>query len=251
MKKITLNNIEITYTLTKSRRKSLAIQIKPDMSVHVKAPYFVSQREIESYISRQADWIFKNIDRYSQRLEEQEKARGIDMERQYISGETLLFLGKDYTLIVAEVNKKRPTVRINELGGEIILGLNSDKILSTTTKAKKAIIESWYRKQAKEYIHEKVAYFAQILDLEYGNVRIKDQKSLWGSCSAKGNLNFNWRIILAPEVVVDYLVIHELCHLRHMNHSADFWRLVESLQPKYKYNRKWLKDNTLVLKSSK
>ncbi|MBQ8597165.1 MAG: M48 family metallopeptidase, partial [Lachnospiraceae bacterium] len=77
----------------------------------------------------------------------------------------------------------------------------------------------------------------------YEDIRIKDQKSRWGSCSSKGNLNFNWRIVMAPEPVCDYVVIHELCHLVHLDHSERFWKLVESICPGYEQYKKWLKTN--------
>ena len=241
MKNITINNTPITYTLTKSRRKSLAISVKPDTSVHVRAPFFVTGREIEEFLVKQADWIIKNIDRFSQRRLEEESTP----EKQYISGEVLPFLGKDYTLIVNESSKKRPTIKISELTKEIILSIN----YNTNPKAKKATLESWYRNQAKEIINEKADYFAKLLGVTYGSIRIKDQKSVWGSCSAKGNLNFNWRLVLTPEEVLDYVVIHELCHRIQMNHSAEFWKNVEHIQPNYKTSRKWLKENTKSLKS--
>jgi predicted metal-dependent hydrolase len=85
--------------------------------------------------------------------------------------------------------------------------------------------------------------------VRYTGIHIKEQKSRWGSCSAKGNLNFNWHIVMAPETIADYLVIHELCHLRHMNHSAEFWHCVSGLYPAYKTARKWLKENGISLRN--
>ncbi|MCL2718501.1 MAG: M48 family metallopeptidase [Lachnospiraceae bacterium] len=254
MKILTINGTQITYTLTKSRRKSLAICIKPDSSIHIRAPFFVSQREIEGFIHDKYDWIIKTIDRISQRRKQHESQRENQVERKFITGETLPFLGRDYTLIVTEVNKKRSKIQINELTKEIYLAFGCTDCRSLDIydnipiKLKQAAIESWYRSQARELIHEKAAYFAQILNVSYHDIRIKDQKTLWGSCSSKGNLNFNWRIVFAPEEVLEYLVIHELCHLSFMNHSADFWQCVESIQPNYKQVRRWLKENSAVLR---
>lgn len=104
-------------------------------------------------------------------------------------------------------------------------------------------LEAPYRQAAKEYISKRADYFADQLGVTYNAITIRDQKTRWGSCSSKGNLSFNWRLILAPPKVLDYVVVHELCHRREMNHSPRFWALVESVMPDYKQHRKWLKDN--------
>jgi hypothetical protein len=104
-------------------------------------------------------------------------------------------------------------------------------------------LEAPYRQAAKEYISKRAAYYAKQLDVTYGSITIRDQKTRWGSCSSKGNLSFNWRLILAPPKVLDYVVIHELCHLKEMNHSQKFWAWVESIMPDYPIYRKWLKEN--------
>lgn len=113
-------------------------------------------------------------------------------------------------------------------------------------------LEAPYRQAAKEYIPKRVAFFANELGVTYGTVTIRDQKTRWGSCSSKGNLSFNWRLILAPPKVLDYVVVHELCHRKEMNHSSRFWTLVESIMPDYRDHRKWLKENggKLTLTSS-
>jgi len=104
------------------------------------------------------------------------------------------------------------------------------------------------RKQAGEFIRARVKYLGAALGLDYGKIFIKDQKTLWASCSRSKNLNFNWRLAAAPAEVLDYVVIHELCHLREMNHSKRFWGLVREVCPDYKARKKWLKDNETALK---
>lgn len=104
-------------------------------------------------------------------------------------------------------------------------------------------LEAPYRQAAKEYIPKRAEYYAAQLGVSYNRITIRDQKTRWGSCSGKGNLSFNWRLILAPPKILDYVVVHELCHRREMNHSPRFWALVESILPDYKQSRKWLKEN--------
>lgn len=101
--------------------------------------------------------------------------------------------------------------------------------------------------KAKAVLPERVAYFARLLGVDYGRITIRHQKTRWGSCSAKGNLNFNCLLMLAPREVQDYVVVHELCHRKEMNHSEEFWKEVENILPDYKIRRKWLKEKGIFL----
>lgn len=104
-------------------------------------------------------------------------------------------------------------------------------------------LEKQYRKAAAEYFPKRVEFYIKQTGGSYNRISIRDQKTRWGSCSSNGSLNFNWRLMLAPPKVLDYVVVHELCHLSHMNHSKDFWNQVESIMPDYKIYRDWLKKN--------
>lgn len=121
--------------------------------------------------------------------------------------------------------------------------------VSNLSQLQRDALEKRYREAARSYFPERVQYYAGILHVTYGNITIRDQKTRWGSCSSRGNLNFNWRLMLAPPRVLDYVVVHELCHRKHMDHSPAFWQEVGNLLPDYKTLRKWLKDNgnTLIL----
>lgn len=101
----------------------------------------------------------------------------------------------------------------------------------------------YYIRIARDIFTQKTAYYAQIMNVTYSRISIREQKTRWGSCSSAGNLNFNWRLIFAPETVLDYIVIHELAHRKEMNHSPAFYAVVESVLPDYKTSRKWLREN--------
>lgn len=120
---------------------------------------------------------------------------------------------------------------------------------SQLTDAQRRALEGRYRQAAREYFAARVAHYEPIIGVTHGSIAIRDQKTRWGSCSAKGNLNFNWRLMLAPPRILDYVVVHELCHRKEMNHSKAFWNAVETVLPDYRECRKWLKENgkTLVL----
>jgi predicted metal-dependent hydrolase len=108
-------------------------------------------------------------------------------------------------------------------------------------------LEKRYREAAKEYIPKRADYYADLLGVSYERIRVAEQKTRWGSCSSKGTLSFNWKLMLAPPKVLDYVVVHEVCHIKEMNHSPRFWKLVEELMPDYKEYRKWLKENGSTL----
>ncbi len=119
------------------------------------------------------------------------------------------------------------------------LGKTKKDIRKDEDEAKKTS----YKKLARKVITARTEYYASILGTTYNTLSIRDQKTRWGSCSGRNNLSFNWRLILAPPEILDYVVVHELCHLVHMNHSKEFWTLVGSILPDYKIRRKWLKEN--------
>lgn len=104
-------------------------------------------------------------------------------------------------------------------------------------------LEKRYRNHARNLFNVRVAYFHQFTGGSYTSITIRDQKSRWGSCSSRGTLSFNYRLIFAPPKVLDYVVVHELCHLTHMNHSKDFWNMVAQIMPEYKEHKSWLREH--------
>ncbi len=110
------------------------------------------------------------------------------------------------------------------------------------TEAQRKELQKKYRKAAASYFPERVRYYQQFTGGSYSRISIRDQKTRWGSCSSKGTLSFNWRLMLAPKEVLDYVVVHELCHLTHMDHSKAFWAQVAAVMPDYAIHRRWLKE---------
>ncbi|MCM1173787.1 MAG: M48 family metallopeptidase [Blautia sp.] len=115
--------------------------------------------------------------------------------------------------------------------------------VSGLSAVQRTALENRYKEAARSYIPQRVAYYHDMTGGVYRRVSIRDQKTRWGSCSSKGTLSFNWRLMLAPPAVLDYVVVHELCHLTHMDHSAAFWQAVEAVCPDYRALRKWLKEH--------
>jgi len=168
-------------------------------------------------------------------------------EKEFISGEQVLLLGRKYRLKINEVqgeNSKEPYVA----GKRVIISIGRQ----LNQEVKKGIIRNalvkWYSAQITEIIVQRINRYGKQLGITLPSVIIKEQKKRWGSCSSKGILRFNWRIAMAPISIIDYIVVHELSHLKIKNHSPDFWKLVSMSLPDYQERRKWLKSNTPLLK---
>lgn len=130
---------------------------------------------------------------------------------------------------------------------EILKERQSKKPANTLTETQRISLEKRYIQAAREYIPQRAAYYRDsypsLIRGHYSRIRIGNQKTRWGSCSSKGTLSFNWRLMLAPPAILDYVIVHELCHLTYMNHSGDFWECVAAILPDYKEKRKWLKEH--------
>ncbi|MFA5882011.1 MAG: SprT family zinc-dependent metalloprotease, partial [Eubacteriales bacterium] len=176
--------------------------------------------------------------------EEQKKRK--PRETEFVDGENLKFQGDDFLLQVLEYDGK--TTKAALKGDRFVVHLNRGLLLDTRREEVQAKLEQLYRDKAREAVLERLEYFKSKLGVDYNGLRIKDQKTRWGSCSKNGNLNFNWKIVIAPSDIIDYIVVHELCHLLHMNHSKEFWETVASQIPGYKDKKRWLKENGPGLK---
>ncbi|MHB1392929.1 MAG: M48 family metallopeptidase [Clostridia bacterium] len=154
--------------------------------------------------------------------------------------------GVKYQVVAKKYPGKNPRVFFRNERFEIYMN-NALNLESGMTAIDEAF-GSWFNKRAEEVFSERLKYYCGIIGVKYHRFCIKAQKTRWGSCSSKGNLNFNWRLVMAPEWVLDYVVVHELAHLKHMNHSKEFWDTVAIYIPEYKKAVAWLKENGGTLK---
>jgi predicted metal-dependent hydrolase len=154
----------------------------------------------------------------------------------YLSGEKFLFMGKNYPLTYDKQRKKS----IDFDGEKFIIDLKHRQ------KAEELFIK-WYKTKARQIFHEKLESFSKETGLRYNALKINSAKSRWGSCSSKKNLNFSYRLIMTPEFVIDYVLLHELAHTVEMNHSKKFWEIVASIYPDYQKAEQWLKNNSYTI----
>jgi predicted metal-dependent hydrolase len=207
--------------IIRSRRSTIALIVVRDCSVTVRAPMKMSGKLIEEFVEKHAKWV--------QKKQKEIRARVPEQPRQYRAGEIFLYLGQAYPLeIVRDTNK------------QLVLQ-GSFKLANSAQGNAESLFRNWYRKQAVKIIGERVALFAEQSQLHVEKIRITSARTRWGSCSSKGTLSFSWRLIMASQAVIDYVIIHELAHIVHHNHSKRFWNLVEKWMPDYKERRNQLR----------
>jgi predicted metal-dependent hydrolase len=227
-------NKKLEFEVIYRKRKTLVIQLEPAEKILVLSPMGLSADYIIEKVLSKGEWILKKLSSFKDCLP-------LPSKKQFVAGELFLYLGKEHKLqILLNRNIVRPKVELIQNDIFIFSPLKEQEILREALK-------KWMRKEANRIIPTKVDYFKRILMTEPSKIKIKEQKRRWGSCSSKGNIYFNWRIIMAPDKVIDYIVVHEIAHLTYRNHSPIFYKLVESIMPDYKTRKKWLKDFGIMM----
>jgi hypothetical protein len=220
----------IEFTVEYRKRKSFRISVEPPDSVFVVAPVGIKDDEILRMVKTKAKWI-------TNKLREIKELGMETRNKEYEEGENFMYLGRDLRLrVLRDEDLKKPLVELVE-----------DCLLVRTAtedpdKLRKPI-EDWYRKRSLDIVSERVENYQKHFKQRPIEIRSKRQKSRWGSCSNAHRLNFNLRCIMAPLEVIDYIVVHEMCHMVHFNHSREFWGLVEEIMPDFKERRAWLKNH--------
>jgi predicted metal-dependent hydrolase len=207
------------FKIVRSKRKSVSIHILPDASVEVRAPLHIPQLFIKGFVKSKSFWI----------AEKQKLVKStIKKPKKFVDGEIFMFLGNAYTL---------------QIGNYTDIETKGDKLLfpSALMVNGRDTLEKWYIKRAKKIIREQVAYYARKMNASYASVSFSDTSSKWGSCTHDNRLQFNWRLVMTPQLVIRYVVLHELVHTTTKNHSYIFWNKVRVLNPSYKQQIKWLK----------
>lgn len=273
MNNFVYNGKEIKYILKRSRRKTIGITITEDGKVIIAAPVNLKKVYIDEALEKRAKWI-------EEKLELMRERQIKKVCRKFENGEKFHLLGKEYSLKIVSCLKNHEEIRAfgdNELS-EIKCSISkASSAINGFNKVKESIynrdhvyidsgnlyviidnnlydnetrrqyireaIKNFYVKNAMNFFKERVEFFSKNMGVYPKKVTVKEVKTLWGSCSSKGSITLNWKLVMAPPHIIDYVIVHELCHFRHMNHSKDFWMEVEKVIPDYKYKRKWLKEN--------
>ena len=221
--------MNINYTLKRSRKrkKTISLQISNNSEVTICAPHFTPAGEINRFVRENQNWIQRTI---------QKQISLRTKEKEYTTGELFYYLGESFPLeVFFEENARKGLVFWRDR-----FYLNSPDAAVDGM----SFFISWYKKKAREYLNERVEFFSRQLSLQPRQVKITSAGQRWGSCSEDNNLSLSFRLIMAPPAVIDYVVVHELMHIREKSHSSRFWELIEAVMPEYKTHRHWLKEES-------
>ncbi len=214
--------------IIRTNRKSISLEIKPDGRLIVRAPITASDALIKSMVEKKADWIAKTKNRLARQYP-------TIKEKSFKPGEYFWYLGEKYPLDLKE--RQRPLL---ELDGAFYLYKGAQN-------RAREIFVAWYREETRQITADLIHKYVKKYRFNVNQVRITSARTRWGSCSGKNNLNFTYRLSMAPLDVIDYVVVHELVHLKVHNHSKTFWNAVAEIKADYKKNRTWLKEHGTLL----
>ena len=228
---------DVHYSVRFSRKAkhiSLSISLNKGLVVIIPYRFYGSTIIVENLLQSKARWIIRKIDRVAQR-------RTTLAAQRFVSGAKFQFNGQELTLAISHVDRQPARVRLDGQTLDIRLANNEDEA------EVRRLVVAWYKHAAKRLIPDRVRDLNRPAGFKFSSITIRDQRSRWGSCSRRRALSFNWRLLLLPPKVMDYLIFHELAHLQEMNHSEKFWLLLNKLSPDYRESEFWLKQNGIHL----
>jgi predicted metal-dependent hydrolase len=220
--------MNIEYEVIYSKRKTITLLVERDRSIVVRAPLGTSDETIERAVEAKKLWLY-------QKVNHPQKYPANPVRKEFVTGETILYLGRHYRLQVTDDDL--PGVRFN----------NRFYIARRHRHEAGELMRQWYKARAEERLLPRIERFAIAMGVQYERLMVSDLKVRWASCTPKNNLNFNWRIIKAPIFVVDYLIVHELAHLLEPNHTPEFWNIIAVQLPRYQVARDWLREHGATL----
>jgi len=236
---IQFGNKQIAYEIIRgNRKKTVSVHVGLD-AMTIRAPKRLSEENILMIMQKKAQWIINRQERIKRESQ-------LHPPKEFVSGESFLYLGRQYRLkVLRSANGCNSTCHL--INGRFQVKITNNAHGEGAKAAVEKILINWYKKHAEKKINERLPYLALKLGKQPTIVQIKDQKHRWGSCSLSGVIRFNWKIIMAPVSVMDYLITHELCHLIYPNHSTSFWEKVQTIIPDYKIKRNWLKEHNFTI----
>ena len=221
----------------KARSNNINMKLVTPTTIEISVPKTVETAELQKLLHKNQKWILK-------RSEQLNLLAANPVNTSLNHGSQVLYQGRPYFLHIHPSDTKHPAIFLHP--GRIHLSIPVAKMNDSSLLAYD-MLRRWYIENATHHFTEKTTFWAGRIAVQPAKISIRDQKTRWGSCSSRGNINFNWRIVMAPPEIMDYLVIHELCHMRIPNHSSLYWQLVEQFMPEYRQRRDWLKHNSRLL----
>ncbi len=231
---------DLNFVVERAPRKRLSVQSKTNGHIKVSASKSLSRSIIIEFIAENYPWI-------ADHQREMDKIRQKYPPKRFIHGEHFPFLGKEYPVLfqVVSGNKK---FEMGFVGNQLVLDVPQKYLQGPEIKREYhdlalEKVKDFYKNAARVFILPRIDQLGNQMQLKPQKVSLRNQKTMWGSCSSAGAISINWKLMVAPKEVIDYVLIHELAHLRHQNHSKAFWSLVSKYSPDYDSHRKWLRGN--------
>ena len=224
-----------SYTvIRRDKRKTASLQVSPSNEVFIIVPKDLPPEKVEAVIRRKTPWILAKL-KFNREVKYPHK------QKEFVSGEAFQYLGRNYRLKVVRGTCERLEMKDGRFIVSIPCGTEEpEKIIRN-------LLVKWYVRRAEIKLRERSRRHKEEIGVSYTGIRIKTLRQRWGSCAKDGSLVFNWKIILAPISIVDYVVVHELCHLIHHDHSHEFWRLMARMMPDYHERKEWLRVNGALM----
>ncbi|NSW57424.1 MAG: M48 family metallopeptidase [Armatimonadetes bacterium] len=218
------------------RRRRMALHVNSRSEVEVRAPNGVPLADIDRFVLQHADWVRARVSH----VQNTSPAAG-PLE----TGQELRILGEPVRLVICRTPQRRGTVRVAE--GEMTIAVPETVGEDRVGQTARGLLRQWLGDEALKVVRQRLPEFARRLGVSPAKVTVKDMKTRWGSCGRNGNISISYRLVMAPPEVMDYLIVHELCHLLQPNHSREYWALVAGIMPEYRRHRTWLKEHSLTL----
>ena len=227
---IAFGKSSIACEVRRSKRRTIAVTVNPDATVTVTAPSGAADAAVAEAVRGKAAWIVKHQDWLRRHYPPR--------PREFVSGETFLYLGRQYHLRVVRDGEDAPRVTLTQ--GTFRVALRNGVDRRGQAKQVRTLLVEWYRRHALDRLGDIAMCLGGRLGVGYESLRLLDMPTRWGSGGPNRRLRFNWRIIMAPKRLVEYVVAHELCHVRHARHTPQFWRLLARVMPDYEQRRQQL-----------
>ena len=228
--KISYGTKEIEFDVEFRNRKTMSISVEPPKSITVMAPLDTNEEEIREAVKLKGAWIV-------QKLFEFRNIESKRVNREFVNGESFMYLGRNYSLQIHidETLQNNSSVKLFRGKFHVYVKEKDDELI-------KEGMEAWYREKTEEQVKKRIKYYQKFFSKKPTAIKVKEQKKRWASCTSNDELLFNWRCVMAKSTALDYIVVHEMCHMYYMNHSQEFWDLVASVMTDYELRKEWLRD---------
>ena len=228
--KIHYGTKDIEFNIEFRKRKTMSISVEPPSNITVVAPLDTNEEEIREAVKLKGAWIV-------QKLFEFRNIESKGVNREFVNGESFMYLGRNYSLQIHidKTLQNNSSVKLFRGKFHVYVKEKNDELI-------KVAMEAWYREKTEEQVKRRIKYYQKFFNKKPSAIKVKEQKKRWASCTSNNELLFNWRCVMAKSTALDYIIVHEMCHMYYMNHSQEFWNLLASVMADYEVRKEWLRD---------